>query len=50
MVKEEIIQKFDGRINGVPFSSSIMYSFTLKTLKDIETILGKEISQKDKKL
>lgn len=50
MVKEEIIQKFDGRINGVPFSSSIMYSFTLKTLKDIETILGKEISQKDKKI
>lgn len=50
MIKEEVIQEFDARINGVPFSNTVMYSFVLKTLKDIETILEKEISQENQKI
>ncbi len=50
MMENEIIQEFKAKINGVAFSSTHVYSFTMKTLKDIEVILGKEINQGDKEI
>lgn len=50
MIKNEIIQEFKAKINGVAFTSTLAYSFAMKTLKDIEIILGKEISPEDKEI
>lgn len=50
MIKNKIIQEFKAEINGVAFTSTLKYSFVLKTLKDIEMILGKEISPEDKEI
>lgn len=50
MIKNKIIQEFKAEINGVAFTSTLAYSFAMKTLKDIEVILGKEISPEDKEI
>ena len=50
MIKNKIIQEFKAEINGVAFTSALAYSFAMKTLKDIEIILGKEISPEDKEI
>ena len=50
MIKNKIIQEFKAEINGVAFTSTLAYSFAMKTLKDIEMILGKEISPEDKEI
>ena len=50
MIKNKIIQEFKAEINGVAFTSTLAYSFTIKTLKDIEMILEKEISPEDKEI
>ena len=50
MIKNKIIQEFKAEINGVAFTSTLAYSFAMKTLKDIEMILGKEISPENKEI
>lgn len=50
MIKNKIIQEFKAEINGVIFTSTLAYSFVMKTLKDIEIILGKEISPENKEI
>ena len=50
MIKNKIIQEFKAEINGVAFTSTLAYSFSMKTLKDIEMILEKEISPEDKEI
>lgn len=50
MIENEIIQEFKAKINGVAFTSTLKYSFTMRTLKDIEMILGKEISPQNKEI
>lgn len=50
MIKNKIIQEFKAEINGVIFTNTLAYSFVMKTLKDIEIILGKEINQEDKEI
>lgn len=50
MIKNKIIQEFKAEINGVAFTSTLAYSFAMKTLEDIEMILEKEISPEDKEI
>ena len=50
MIENEIIQEFKAKINGVIFTSALTYFFTMKTLENVEMILGKEISPEDKEI
>ena len=50
VIENEIIQEFKAKINGVNFKSALKYFFTMKTLENVEMILGKEISPENKEI